>query len=198
MNKKHPARLPRFGTTNTKGQGPIPIIRRALRTDINAIATINAEVFLGHRGDSKTAKRWALCFFRTWPAYQIYVIEVHGIIAGYIGWQCHGGFLRPEPVVELEQLGISPKFQGRRFGPLLTDESFKAVLASIIKLNKRIESHVTVIVWGYTLNLSAMKVYADWFTDGPAGFRVQYGNRPETMFRKRVPWIKALNGFPKK
>lgn len=85
-------------------------IRRAEKKDLPAMANINANVFAGDRDNPESAEKWMHCFFKAFPLYQYFVIEVHGVIAGYIGWQFHGGFLRSSPVIELEQVGISRKY----------------------------------------------------------------------------------------
>lgn len=168
------------------------VVRRATDADLAAITHINAKVFLGDRDNFESATEWIGCWFNAFPLYQYFVIEVDGVVAGYVGWQIHGGFLRPEPVIELEQLGVDPKFQGQKLGPKLTEESMREVVAWIQKRNNRIESHVSVIVWGYASNFNAMKVYYERFTEGARGFRIQFGDRAETMLRTSVPLIRPI------
>ncbi|GEM_PF-2091263 len=160
--------------------------------DLPEIARINAKVFLGDRDNVASAMEWIKCWFAAFPLYQYFVIKVDGVVAGYIGWQIHGGFLRPEPVVELEQIGIDPQFQGQKLGPKLTEESMCAVVAWIQKRNNRIESHVSVIVWGYASNFHAMKIYHERFTEGARGFRIQFGNRAENMLRMSIPLVRPI------
>ena len=163
------------------------IVRRVEDKDIPAMAAINASVFSGDRDNPESAERWLRCFFNAFPLYQYFVIEIDGTIAGYIGWQFHGGFLRSSPVIELEQLGISKNYQGHGLGPELTDESIKEVVRWCRKNNNRIESHIYLIVWGYTHNFNAMKVYFEKFTDGVMGMRRQHGDRTESMLRLKIP-----------
>lgn len=168
------------------------VVRRATDVDLSEIALINAKVFLGDRDNRESAAEWISCWFKAFPLYQYFVIVVDDVIAGYIGWQIHGGFLRPEPVVELEQLGVNPAFQGQKLGPKLTEESMREVVAWIQKRNNRIESHVSVIVWGYASNFNAMKIYYERFMEGARGFRIQFGDRAETMLRMSVPLIRPV------
>jgi GNAT superfamily N-acetyltransferase len=163
------------------------IVRRAEEKDLSAMAEINANVFAGDRDNSESAEEWIRCFFNAFPLYQYFVIEVDGTIAGYIGWQFHGGFLRSAPVIELEQVGISKEYQAQKLGPKLTDESMKEVVKWCRKNNNRIESHIYLIVWGYTHNFNAMKVYFEKFTEGVLGMRRQHGDRTESMLRLKVP-----------
>lgn len=167
------------------------VIRRATRADTPHIARINAQVFLGHRDNPTAAERWVTCWFGAFPLYQYFVAEADGEIAGYIGWQIHGGFLRSEPVVELEQIGVDPRFQGKGVGPRLED-TIHEVVAWIKENNTRIESNIYVVVWGYALNFNAMKIYAEKFNEGVQGFRRMYGERTENMLRWRIPLIRPV------
>lgn len=163
------------------------IVRRAEEKDLPAMAEINANVFAGDRDNKESAEKWMRCLFNAFPLYQYFVIEVESAIAGYIGWQFHGGFLRSAPVIELEQIGISKNYQGQKFGPKLTDESMKEVVKWCRINNNRIESHIYVIVWGYAHNFNAMKVYFEKFTEGILGMRRQHGDRTENMLRLKIP-----------
>lgn len=167
-------------------------VRRATEHDLEAIATINANVFLGDRNNRESALEWIVCWFRSFPLYQYFVICDSNDVFGYIGWQIHGGFLRAEPVVELDQIGIDPISQGKKLGPILLRESLQEIIGWLKQRNNRIESHISAVVWSYTLNLNAMKIYADFFTDGPVGMRVQFGNRAETLFRIRIPIVRPV------
>lgn len=163
------------------------VVRRAEEKDLPAMAKINSDIFSGDRDNPKSAEQWMQCFFNAFPLYQYFIVDVDGTIAGYIGWQFHGGFLRSSPVIELEQLGICRDYQGHKLGPKLTDESMKEVVRWCRKNNNRIESHIYLIVWGYTHNFNAMKVYFEKFTDGVMGMRRQHGDRTESMLRLKVP-----------
>lgn len=167
-------------------QVPI-IVRRAEEKDLPRMAEINASVFAGDRDNPESAEKWMRCLFNAFPLYQYFVIELDGTVVGYIGWQFHGGFLRSAPVIELEQVGISKDYQAQKLGPKLTDESMKEVVKWCRKNNNRIESHIYLIVWGYTHNFNAMKVYFEKFTEGVLGMRRQHGDRTESMLRLKVP-----------
>lgn len=166
-------------------------IRRANESDILDIARINANVFLGHRDNPQAAEKWIRCLFNAFPLYQYFVAEYSGEITGYIGWQIHGGFLRSEPVVELEQIGVDPKFQGCGIGPKLED-TIDEIVEWMKQNNTRIESNIYVVVWGYALNFNAMKIYAEKFSDGVQGLRLMYGERSENMLRWRIPLIRPV------
>lgn len=168
------------------------LVRRAEEKDLPAIATINSQVFLGDRNKIEGAKEWVGAWFKSFPLYQYFVVEVEGVFAGYAGWQMHGGFHRAEPVVELDQLGVNPAYQGRQLASQLTRHSMREVALWLKQKNDRIESHISFVVWAYALNFNAISVYAKDFTDGPCGFRTQFGNRPETMLRLRMPIIMPI------
>lgn len=167
-------------------------IRRATEADLERIAAINAAVFLGDRDKYASALEWVRCWYRAFPLYQYYVIEVDDWVAGYAGWQLHGGFQRAEPVVELDQIGIDKKYQGMGLAPKLVETCVRELTAWVQTKDERIESHVTFVVWAYTLNFNAMNVYAQLFADGVAGSRIQFGERAESMLRWRRPIIRQI------
>jgi len=165
------------------------ILRRAQERDLESIARINAEVFLGDRDRPESAREWVECLWRAFPLYQYLVVESGGELAGYAGWQLHGGFHRAEPVIELDQIGIDSKFQGQRLAPQLTHYSMLELADWLKKKNDRIESHITFVVWVYALNFNAISVYAKDFTDGVCGMCTQFGNRAQVMLRVRLPVV---------
>jgi GNAT superfamily N-acetyltransferase len=168
------------------------LVRRATEADLSRIAAINTAVFLGDRDRTESALEWVTCWFRAFPLYQYFIIEVDGALAGYAGWQVHGGFLRAEPTIELDQIGIAREYQGRGLAPHLMRECMQELVEWTQKKNDRIESHVTFVVWGYTFNFNALSVYAKQFGDGVCGFRTQFGNRAESMLRFRMPIIRPI------
>lgn len=167
-------------------------VRRATESDLVAIATINSTVFLGDRDKLDAALEWATCWHRAFPLYQYFVVEVDNVMAGYAGWQVHGGFHRAEPVIELDQIGIERNFQGKGLAPHLIRECMRELMEWTQEKNDCIESHVTFVVWGYTFNFNAMSSYAKQFGDGVCGFRTQFGSRAESMLRLRMPVIRPV------
>jgi len=169
-----------------------PTIRRATESDLKAIASINTAVFLGDRDRPESALEWVTCWYRAYPLYQYFAAEADGAFVGYAGWQVHGGFHRAEPVIELDQIGITRAYQGKGLAPHLTRECIRELTDWMQQKNDRIESHITFIVWGYTFNFNAMSVYAKQFGDGVCGFRTQFGSRAESMLRLRMPIIRPV------
>ncbi len=170
------------------------IVRRATETDLKVIATINTTVFLGDRDQFSGAIEWVTCWFKAFPLYQYFVIELGGVAVGYAGWQVHGGFHRAEPVIELDQIGIDRAYQGKGLASLLMRECMYELVNWLQQKNDRIESHATFVVWGYTFNFNAMNIYAKQFGDGICGFRTQFGSRAESMLRLRVPIVRPVRG----
>lgn len=164
-------------------------VREAREGDVPSIAKINEEVFLGNRDNAECAGLWIAAHFAAYPVYHYYVIEKDGVFAGYVGIQIHGGLLRASPVVEVEQVGVSPAFQGQGLGPILMKESIRQSAEFLQKLDNRIESHITFMVWAYEHNENALKLYGKIFTDGVMGERTQYGDRKEVMLRLRIPLV---------
>lgn len=162
------------------------IVRRAEHQDLGAMAEINAGSFSGNQADLGKALEWVRCWFQAFPLYQYFVIEVEGKVVGYVGWQIHGGLLRTQPVIELEQVAIAQQFQGQGLALRLCDESMQLVVEWICANNPRVHETITAIVWAYTINDSALRVYAQQFHDGVMGMRVQYGERAENMLRRKI------------
>ncbi len=165
------------------------VVRRASEGDIPAMTEVNMECFHGDRGSPVSATKWLMCRVKSFPLYQLFVIEVGGKVAGYVGWEIHGGFLRTEPVVELEQIGILEQERNLKLGSQLQEESLRAITDWVKENNPRIESSVSFVVWVYAHNLRAINIYLKVFTDGIVGMRTQYGNRSEVMLRHRVPLV---------
>jgi GNAT superfamily N-acetyltransferase len=163
------------------------VVRRAEESDLAAIAKINAENFAGNRADENAALEWVSALFRANPAYQYFVAVKDDEIVGYIGWQLHGGLLRPEPVIELEQLAIRKVSQSQGVGSTLMRESTVAIATWMRENNPRLEGDIMAVVWAYTDNLGALTVYARDFNDGAMGFRIQYDGKSESMLRLRIP-----------
>ncbi|MBI3572067.1 GNAT family N-acetyltransferase [Candidatus Kaiserbacteria bacterium] len=168
------------------------IIRRARADDIASMARINAEVFLGDRDHLPGATAWVTSFHNAFPVYQYFVIEQAGVLAGYAGWQTHGGFHRSEPAIELDQIGIDPVHQGKGLASELIGANMKELATWMQTINDRIESHIGFVVWVNKHNKNATRVYTKMFGDMVCGRRTQFGDREEIMFRTRVPIIRPV------
>ena len=166
-------------------------IREARPEDLSQIAKINSQIFLGHRNDPESALQWMTGLFNASPVYRYFVAARGNKILGYAGWQWHGGFNRSEPVIELEQLGVSPKHQGEKIGPALVGCGFEFWLETAQELGGQIESHVTFTVWSYIHNQNAMSIYNNLF-DEVDGYRKQYSGRAEVMLRSRKPILRPV------
>ena len=167
-------------------------IRPARAADLDAIAKINSQVFLGNRDNLEKASQWIDCLFNSFPIYHYYVLTLKGTkkIIGYIGWQVHGGFLRSSPVIELEQIGIDSEFQKQGLAIKLIKQSMQMMVDWMQDNNTRIESHIHFIVWVYAHNQNAVKVYKRIFDEAEKGRRSQYGDREEIMLRKKVIMVR--------
>ncbi|MEK7547115.1 MAG: GNAT family N-acetyltransferase [Patescibacteria group bacterium] len=165
------------------------VVRRAEEKDLPALTEINLACFSGNQGGPDSARQWMECRLNSFPLYQVFVLEVDGEVVGYIGWEIHGGFQRPLPVVELEQIGLMPSFQDKGLGGILQNDSMAAVAEWVRDNNKRIESQINFIVWVYSGNLRAIASYMKIFSDGVVGMRTQYGGRSEVMLRHQLSHV---------
>ena len=180
---------------NTERETPAHRIRRAVIEDCDAIAALNAAAFLGNRGDDDAATRWVRCWMGAGDIYHYFLLEqlFEGsapLPCGYISWQLHGGFLRAQPVIELEQLTVSDAVKGFNFGAILIEQTRATMTEWLLTHNSRIESHIAFVVWCYAHNLKGLSTYGKTFADGVVGMRTMYGDRTELMYRHRVPMIR--------
>lgn len=159
-------------------EGPLDI-------DVAAIARINEAQFRGNRGSIPHAKKWISRLKSSFPIYQYYVLLVHGRVAGYVGWQLHGGFLREEPPVELEQIAFAQEFQGKGLALRLIEKSFKMV-AEFLHQESPLAQQAVSFVWTYEDNAPALKMYRKWFNGEVRGTRNLYG-KVEVMLSRIVP-----------
>ncbi|MDP4007340.1 MAG: GNAT family N-acetyltransferase [bacterium] len=162
-------------------------VRRAGEQDLRAMAEINTASFAGNQGDVEKALEWVRCWFRAFPLYQYFVVQVEDKVAGYVGWQLHGGFLRSQPVIELEQVAVAEQFQGQGLAPRLCEETMDMVVEWVCAQNPHVQESVIAVVWVYTINDPALAVYARQFRDQVQGMRNQYGHRSENMLRATIP-----------
>jgi len=168
-------------------------VREAVEKDLDTIAKLGAEAFKGHGGSISSSKEWSNCWFRAFPMYQYYVAIIRWTesftleqVIGFVGWQVHGGFNRAQPVLELEQIAIDVNHRGQNLAPLLIEKSFLKIVEWMKEENSQLQDEINVIVWGYSSNLSAMRLYLRKFTDGVVGTRLQYGDdKVESMLRYR-------------
>lgn len=166
--------------------GERAIVERATDIHLVKIAEVNASAFAGNRNDISAALEWVNCWFRAFPLYQCFVIKNEDEVVGYIVWQIHGGFLREKPVVELEQIAITPLFQGKGLASKLIRESLREVCDWIIHRDSRIKDEIVVVVWTYGDNRNALRAYEREFPDGVAGMRIQYDGKIEVMLRRTI------------
>jgi ribosomal protein S18 acetylase RimI-like enzyme len=155
-------------------------IRRATRKDIPQIAVINSSGFQGNRADEAAALQWVQDHFNSGNLYHYYVVEREGKILAYIGWEIHGGYLRANPSVELEQLAVLPEYMDQKLGGVLIDTTMREMKNWVQARNNRIEGNIRFFVWGYFDNDRAHAVYRQHFPQA-GGFRQQFGPRAEIM-----------------
>ncbi|WP_394427460.1 GNAT family N-acetyltransferase [Vreelandella stevensii] len=87
-----------------------------------------AEVYQACFPREKNHAQWIEASFNAYPRGVYYVVEVAGVVRGYILWCVKNGF-REKSIIELEQIGIHPDAAGQGLGKRLIVESlapFKA------------------------------------------------------------------------
>ena len=97
-------------------------VRLMEKTDLDNVAEIHKLTFVRQQN----SLQWIQCNFNAFPRFLNFVAEKEGEILGYIIWIQKSGF-RPQAVIELEQLAVSPNFQNQGVGRQLITESLTLV-----------------------------------------------------------------------
>nr|WP_172559444.1 GNAT family N-acetyltransferase [Vibrio fluvialis] len=106
--------------------------------DIPAAALVHQSAFPRQRH----SQQWLQCNFNAAPRYLCFVAQQANVIVGYIIWVQKSGF-RPEAVLELEQLAVAPKHQGKGIGRELITASLPLVKAQLSKQGSTLK-HIMV------------------------------------------------------
>lgn len=107
------------------------------KQEIIKVAEIASQCFKGLK-DIKKARKWISCNFKAYPRMKYFVARKDKEILGYILWMEKGGF-RKEAVLELEQIAVSPKYQGKGIGAKLIKESLIEIKKDLKKRNSKLK-----------------------------------------------------------
>lgn len=113
-------------------------VRLMEKTDLENAAEIHRLTFVRQQN----SLQWIQCNFNAFPRFLNFVAEKEGKILGYIIWIQKSGF-RPQAVIELEQLAVSPNFQNQGVGRQLITESL-ALVNNHLSLNGSTLKHILV------------------------------------------------------
>tara|TARA_R110001592_G_scaffold235701_8_gene493820 strand:+ start:2035 stop:2604 length:570 start_codon:yes stop_codon:yes gene_type:complete len=113
-------------------------IRAIKKMDLENVAEIHKLTFVRQQN----SLQWIQCNFNAFPRFLSFVAEIKGEVVGYIIWVQKSGF-RLEAVIELEQLAVSPIFQGQGIGRQLITESLPLVKHHL-SLNGSTLKHILV------------------------------------------------------
>jgi predicted N-acetyltransferase YhbS len=94
--------------------------------DIEDIAAIHCDAF-SRQCDSLA---WVKATLSAAPRMLSFVLELDGIVSGYIFWAQKSG-IRPSAVLELDQMAILPQFRHRGNGGRLIKESLAYVVTEL-------------------------------------------------------------------
>lgn len=111
------------------------IIRKAFLRDTSNIAAIHREAF----ARQQNSEQWVTSTLAAGPRFYCYVVEVGAEIAGYIFWAQKSGF-RPEVVLELDQVAMLKRYQGKGYAEKLIRESMGLVEHQLAETDQRIKA----------------------------------------------------------
>jgi ribosomal protein S18 acetylase RimI-like enzyme len=126
-------------------------VRKMIEADIDEMAEVHSKVF----PRQSSSLEWIECNFKAFPRIQYFVVECDNRVVGFIEWIQKSGF-RKEAVLELEQMGVLPDYQGKGFGRLLIEKSLPFVKHQLASRGATIKH---VVVTTRTDN-AAQKLYA--------------------------------------
>ncbi|MEM0365028.1 MAG: GNAT family N-acetyltransferase [Candidatus Nitrosocaldus sp.] len=129
-------------------------IRAMVEQDIPSVARIYLENFKGMKSYDDVV-RWMVMKHRSKPVCMYYIAMLGEEHVGYILWTEHGGF-RSNAVLELEQIAVAKRYQGRGIGGMLVVESLKDVCRY---LHERGSELKLVIVTTSNSNTNAKRFY---------------------------------------
>ena len=94
-----------------------------VKEDIGSVAEIHSQLFLRQHSSEK----WIKSNFAAYPRVMMFVArDQEGKVVGYIQWTHKSGF-RKEAVIELEQIGVTRKYQNQGIGRKLIVQSLNEV-----------------------------------------------------------------------
>ncbi len=129
-------------------------IRAMVEEDVPSVARIYLENFNGMR-EYNDAVRWIALKHNSKPICMYYVAFASDEPVGYILWTEHGGF-RSRSVIELEQIAVAKRYQGKGIGSILVKESLRDVCRY---LHARGSELKLVLITTSISNISAKRFY---------------------------------------
>ena len=101
-------------------------VRRMIEGDVESVSEVHRRAFTRQRESEK----WIVCNFRAYPRMQYFVATIDSEIVGFIYWTQKSGF-RPQSVLELEQIAVTPEKQNLGIGRKLIEASIPMVNAQL-------------------------------------------------------------------
>jgi len=110
-------------------------VRKASMLDCSAISEIHAEAFARQR-DSEI---WVSATLSAAPRFYCFVAQAGTGIVGYIFWAQKSG-IRPEAVLELDQVAVCKKHRGIGYAEQLIQVSFKLVEEELASAGQKVKA----------------------------------------------------------
>lgn len=127
-------------------------IRRMDLSDLSDAADVHKSAFVRQTHSLE----WLTCNLNAYPRMISYVAVIDSLCVGYIIWTQKSGF-RPEVVLELEQIAVTPEWQGRGIARLLIEDSLPDVRQVLLE-RQAVLKHIIVTT---RADNHAQKLYTD-------------------------------------
>ena len=111
------------------------LIRKASKHDGSIIGAIHREAFTRQQN----SEQWVTSTLAAEPRFYCYVVEVGAEMAGYIFWAQKSGF-RSEVVLELDQVAVLKRYQGKGYAEKLIRESMELVEHQLAETGQKIKA----------------------------------------------------------
>lgn len=111
------------------------MVNRISEEHVAPVAAIHAEAFRRQ----KDSEVWVRSTIAAFPRTLCFVLEIQNIVIGYIFWSQKSG-IRPEVVLELEQIAIGESNRSKGYGAQLIQESLIEAKKILTSNNQRVKT----------------------------------------------------------
>ena len=114
------------------------MIRFMKKDDLYETSIVHKKAFTRQR----LSLEWLECNLNAFPRFLSFVAELEDSIVGYITWSQKSGF-RPEVILELEQIAVSPEYHNQGIGKKLISNSLPLIREQLNQQSSKLK-HIIV------------------------------------------------------